>query len=212
MTGFGARAAVADVLALLSARLAPLGSEEVPLLEAAGRVLTEAVASAVDVPAFARAAMDGYAVRAADTIGAPVALALVGAALPARPFAGTVNPGEAVRVATGAPVPAGADAVLMAEFAQPEGDARVQARAAVAEGKHIVRAGEDVAKGREVLPAGRVLRPQDVGLLAAVGAASVRAVRRPRVAVLVTGNELLPPGRAPVGFQIVDSNSPMLAA
>ena len=82
----------------------------------------------------------------------------------------------------------------------------------VAPGKHVVRVGEDVAKGRAVLPAGRLLRPQDVGLLASIGAATVRAVRRPRVAILVTGNELLPPGAAPDGFRIVDSNSPMLAA
>lgn len=216
MRGFGARAAVTDVHALLDARVAALPAEEVPLLEAAGRVLAEPVASAVDVPAFARSAMDGYAVRAADTAGATsetsVALALVGDARPARPFAGVVRAGEAVRVATGAPVPAGADAVLMAEFAQLQSESRVLARAAVEVGKHVVRPGEDVARGRELLPAGRVLRPQDVGLLAAVGAATVRAVRRPRVAILVTGNELLPPGRAPVGYEIVDSNSPMLAA
>jgi molybdopterin molybdotransferase len=113
---------------------------------------------------------------------------------------------------TGAPVPPGADAVLMAEFAQVEAGGRVLAREPVAPGRHVVRVGEDVAKGGTVLPAGRRLRPQDVGLLASIGAASVPAVRRPRVAILVTGNELLPPGSAPAGFQIVDSNSPMLAA
>jgi molybdopterin molybdotransferase len=109
-------------------------------------------------------------------------------------------------------VPVGADAVLMAESAWPEGECHILVPVPVAIGKHVVYAGEDVAKGSAVLPAGRRLRPQDVGLLASIGAATVRAVRRPRVAILVTGNELLPPGAAPDGFRIVDSNSPMLAA
>jgi molybdopterin molybdotransferase len=210
-TGFRDRAAVADVLALFDARTAPLPAEDVSVVAAAGRVLAAAVVSPVDVPGFARAAMDGFAVRAADAAGP---LAVVGEALPARPFGGTVGPGEAVRIATGAPVPAGADAVLVVEAAEVAADGRVRAREAVAAGRHVVRVGEDVARGCEVLPAGRRLRPQDVGLLAAVGVGvgAVRAVRRPRVAVLVTGNELLPPGSAPDGFRIVDSNSPMLAA
>ena len=210
MRGFRQRADVAAVLALLSARVAALPGEAVALLEAAGRVLAEPVASAVDVPGFARSAMDGYAVRAADTSPAR-SLAVVGESLPARPFAGEVKPGEAVRILTGAPLPAGADAVLMAERASLEAG-RVLAREPVAPGKHVVRVGEDVAKGSAVLAAGRILRPQDVGLLASIGAAEVTAVRRPRVAILVTGNELLPPGAAPDGFKIVDSNSPMLAA
>jgi molybdopterin molybdotransferase len=216
MRGFRSRAAVADVLARLDSRTAPLAGEPVPASEAAGRVLAEGVVSGVDVPGFARAAMDGFAVRASDTagatLGAPRALVLVGEALPARPFAGEVRPGEAVRLTTGAPVPPGADAVLMAEFAQLEADGRVLACGPVAAGKHVIRVGEDVARGSAVLPAGRRLRPQDVGLLASIGAASVKVARKPRVAILVTGNELLPPGSTPTGFQIVDSNSPMLAA
>ncbi|MBN9120569.1 MAG: molybdopterin molybdotransferase MoeA, partial [Planctomycetes bacterium] len=216
MRGFPRRAEVDAVLALLDARTAPLAGEAVPLPEAAGRVLAELVVSAVDVPGFARAAMDGYAVRANDTArptsGTPRPLAVVGASMPARPFAGAVHPGEAVRITTGAPVPAGADAVLMAEHAQLDPDGLVRPREPVAPGKHVVRVGEDVAKGAAVLSAGRLLRPQDVGLLASIGTATVRAVRRPRVTILVTGNELLPPGASPEGFRIVDSNSPMLAA
>jgi molybdopterin molybdotransferase len=216
MRGFGPRAAVADVLALLAARTVPLAGEPVPVLDSAGRVLAEPVTSAVDVPGFRRAAMDGYAVRGADTPGAcaaqPVSLVLVGEALPARPFAGEVAPGCAVRVTTGAPLPDGADAVLMAESARGEAGGRVLALEPVAPGKHVIRIGEDVARGCAVLPAGRCLRPQDVGLLASIGASTVCAVRRPRVAVLVTGNELLPPGAAPRGSSIVDSNGPMLAA
>ncbi len=210
MRGFRERATVDAVLALLDARTGAISAEAVSLFEAAGRVLAEPVVSAVDVPGFARSAMDGFAVRAEDTAAAR-SLAVVGESLPARPFVGEVSPGHAVRITTGAPIPNGADTVLMAEFAQPEPAGCVSARVPVTAGQHIVRIGEDVTKGREVLPAGRRLRPQDVGLLASVGVATVRVVRRPRVAILVTGNELLPPGAMPEGFKIVDSNSPMLA-
>jgi len=215
MRGFGDRGEVADVLQLLDVRTAVLPGEPVPLAELAGRVLAESVVSAVDVPGFARAAMDGYAVRAEDTFGAdaynPLPLTMVGEALPARPLAGEVRPGQAARVMTGAPVPAGADAVLPAEAAE-ERDSRVLVREPVSPGRHVGRVGEDVARGREVLAAGRRLRPQDVGLLAAIGVGRAGVVRRPRVAVLVTGDELLPPGAVPAGYRIVDSNSPMLAA
>jgi molybdopterin molybdotransferase len=206
-TGFAARTPVADVLTLLDARLAPLPPEDVPLAAAAGRVLAAAVVSAVDVPAFPRCMMDGFAVRAAD----PNPRRIVGAAFPGRPFAGAVGAGEAVRVTTGAPLPAGADAVLVVELADAAGDT-LTAREPVAPGKHVGRVGEDVTAGRAVLPAGRVLRPQDVGLLASIGVGAVPVVRRPRVALLVTGGELLPPGAVPDGVRIVDSNSPMLAA
>lgn len=208
MKGFRERTSVAAALRLLDERIEPLASETVPLLECAGRVLASAISSPVDVPGFTRSAMDGYAVRAEET---PGSLELTGESLPGRGFAGTVGPGQAVRITTGAPLPAGADAVLMAEFAD-ERDGRVLARESARPGKHIVRIGEDVTKGSEVLLAGRQLRPQDVGLLASIGIASVPVVRRPRVAILVTGDELLPPGSAPEGVRIVDSNSPMLAA
>lgn len=211
MRGFGPRAEVGTVLALLSARTGPLPAEPVPAAAAAGRVLAGPVVAAVDVPGFAKAAMDGFAARAAD-LAAGAALAVVGDSLPGRPFAGVVGPGQAVRIMTGAPVPAGADAIAQAEIAAEEPGGRVRVRQAVPAGRHVIRVGEDVAAGRTVLPAGRVLRPQDVGLLAAVGAGEVTVVRRPRVAALVTGNELLPPGAVPAGYRIVDCNSPMLAA
>jgi molybdopterin molybdotransferase len=216
MRGFRDRTEVEAVLELLDSRTARLEGESIALAEAAGRVLASGVVADVDVPQFPRAAMDGFAVRAEDTFGAepynPLPLTLVGEALPARPFAGTVQSRQAVRVMTGAPIPTGADAVVMAEAAQVEAADRVLAREAVSPGRHIGRVGEDVARGREVLAAGRRLRPQDLGLLASIGAVSVRVVRRPRVAILVTGDELLPPGSKPEGYRIVDSNSPMLAA
>ncbi|MBX9624410.1 MAG: molybdopterin molybdotransferase MoeA, partial [Gemmataceae bacterium] len=216
MKGFRDRAEVADVLRLLADRTATLAGELVPLSAAAGRVLAEPVVAAASVPGFARAAMDGFAVRAADTFGAdaqnPLPLAVIGECRPAKPFAGTVQPGEAVRIMTGSPIPAGADAVLMAEVARPGEDGRVLAVEPVSPGRHVGRVGEDVPQGRAVLSAGRLLRPQDVGLIASVGVGTVHVVRRPRVAVLVTGDELLPPGSMPEGYRIVDSNSPMLAA
>lgn len=210
------RAAVADVVSLLQSRIQPLPGEVVPLAASADRVLATSVVSPVNIPPFAKSAMDGFAVRAADTTGttatAPRRLRVVGAAKPGFPFEGPVHAGEAVRIATGAPIPLGADAVLMQEFTQVLDNQEIAAMEAVVPGKHILAIGEDVKHGQEVLPAGRRLRPQDVGLLAAMGFTTVEVVRSPQVAVVVTGNELLPPGRTASGFHTVDCNSPMLAA
>ena len=112
---------------------------------------------------------------------------------------------------TGAPLPEGADAVVMAEVCR-EADGRVEVRDAVAQRKHVGAVAEDIASGSVVLRAGRRLRAQDVGLLASIGVAGPDCVRRPRVRLVITGDELLPPGSRPEGARIVDSNSPMLAA
>jgi molybdopterin molybdotransferase len=120
-------------------------------------------------------------------------------------------PGQAVRIMTGSPLPAGADAVLQAEAAEEVGG-RLRVAEPVPPGRHVGRRGEDVEAGGGVLRAGRLLRPQDAGLLASLGVSPVPVVRRPSVAVLVTGDELLPAGSRPEGFQIVDSNSVMLEA
>jgi molybdopterin molybdotransferase len=215
MKGFAARADVEEVERFLAARAAPLPGELVPLDRCAGRVLAEDVRAELAVPPFPRAAMDGYALRGEDSFGAsaldPIALELVGESLAGRPFAGRVGPGQAVRIMTGAPVPEGADAVAMAEACTERGG-RVDVREAVPPRKHVGAAGEDIPAGAVVLRAGRRLRPQDVGLLASIGAAGARCVRRPRVRLVVTGDELLPPGSRPHGARIVDSNSPMLRA
>jgi molybdopterin molybdotransferase len=215
MRGFRDRTAVAAVLALLDNRIAALPSESLPSIHAAGRVLAEPVVAPVAVPGFDRAAMDGYALRAADIADAsphtPISLPILGESLPGRPFTGTVGPGEAVRIMTGAPVPAGADAVLPVERTRPDGD-RAQILESIAVGRNIGRRGEDITPGNIVLSPGRRLRPQDVGLLASLGVVSVPVVRRPRVDILITGDELLPAGSAPKGYRIVDSNSVMLAA
>src|SRR5262245_23232456 len=202
MRGFRDRTEVEAVLRLLAERVRPLPAESVPLAECAGRVLAQDVVSAVSVPGFDRAAMDGYALRAEETFGAgpynPLSLSVVGESLPGRPFAGRVEPGQAVRIMTGAPIPVGADAVLPVEQAS-ERDGSLSVVEPVPPGRHVGRRGEDVAVGARVLSAGRRLRPQDAGLLASIGVANVTVVHRPRVAILVTGDELLPPGHAPQG-------------
>jgi molybdopterin molybdotransferase len=221
MRGFQDRTDVDDAVARLAARLGSLPAEAVELVSAAGRVLAEDVRAEVAVPPFDRSAMDGYALRGAETFGAgpynPLEFGVVGEALPGRPFAGVVGPGQAVRIMTGAPLPSGADAVLQAEAAEevrpaPGAASRVRVTEAVPPGRHVGRVGEDVAPGTTLLTTGRRLRPQDVGVLASVGADPVRVVRRPTVSILVTGDELLPCGARPEGYRIVDSNSVMLAA
>jgi molybdopterin molybdotransferase len=212
MRGFAQRHTVEAALAWLDAQLQPLAVEDVPLRIAAGRVLANSVVSDVDVPGFDRATMDGYAVAAASTEGAaaysPLPLTVIGDSMPGSPFQGSVSAGEAVRVMTGAPMPQGADAVLPAEWIE----AGISALAAVSPGKNVGRRGEDIVRGTTLLEPGRVLRPQDLGVLSSVGQGTAQVVRRPRVRLAVTGNELLPSGSQPHGFHIADANGPMLAA
>jgi molybdopterin molybdotransferase len=215
MRGFRQRTEVAEVIRLIEERVQPLPAEMLALGEAAERVLAADVEASCPVPGFDRAAMDGYALQGHETFGAdnyaPVELRVVGEALPGRPFPGRVEPGQAVRIMTGAPLPDGADAVVQAEAAQ-ESESRVRITEPVPPGKHVGRRGEDIEPGAVLLRAGRQLRPQDLGVLASVGATPLAVVRRPRVALLVTGDELLPCGARPEGYRIVDSNSVMLAA
>jgi molybdopterin molybdotransferase len=215
MRGFSERISVARFESVLRDRCAPLPAETVPLAQAAGRVLAAAAVSPVDVPAFDRSAMDGYALRSEETFGAgpynPLTFRVVGEVTPGRTFERAIVPGEAVRIMTGAPLPPGADAVLMAEYTS-EQNGIMTATEAVSPRKHVGRAGEDIRRGQEVLPAGRALRPQDLGVLASIGQGQVSVLRRPAVTLLITGDELLKPGEQPVGARIVDSNSVMLAA
>jgi molybdopterin molybdotransferase len=217
MHGFTRRHTVREALAWLDAQLHLLASEAVPLNDAAGRILAEPITSRVDVPGFDRATMDGYAVVADSTDGASpynrIALTVVGEALPAAPFPGTLARGQTVRTMTGAPMPAGSDAVLPAEAVETSGDPiSIAAIAEVSPGKNIGRRGEDVAVDSLVLEPGRALRPQDIGVLSSIGLAAVRVVRKPIVRLVITGNELLPAGSPPTGFHITDANGPMLAA
>jgi molybdopterin molybdotransferase len=224
MRGFAQRDTVAAALAWLDAQgaqdaqLQPLPSEVIPLRNAAGRVLAAAVVSDVDVPGFDRATMDGYALIADSTEGATaytkLPLNVIGDSMPGAPFDGSVSIGEAVRVMTGAPMPRGADAVLPAEWvqAEPASPCEISALATVSPGKNLGKRGEDIVRGTILLEAGRVLRPQDLGVLSSVGQGQLRVIRRPRVRLAVTGNELLSSGSHPGGFHIVDANGPMLSA
>lgn len=208
MRGFERRTDVDELLRLVDERLALLDVEAVEIRKAGGRTLATSVRSTVDVPAFHRSAMDGYAVRSAAT---PGEFLVVGEVFPGRPRREAVAAGQTVAIMTGAPLPAGVDSVVPVERVEVRGD-RVIAREAIAPGKNVGRRGEDVTAGEQILAAGRVLLPQDLGLLAAVGVGHVTAVRRPKVALFATGNELLPAGSRPDEYRIVDSNSIMLTA
>ena len=224
MRGFAQRHTVDAALAWLDSQLQSLTGEMVPLPLAAGRVLAASVASDVDVPGFDRAMMDGYAVVSDSTEGAsaytPLELKVVGQSMPGCSFGGVVRKGEAVRIMTGAPMPDGTDSVLPAEWIGAEADEAgtlrgpnlIIALAAVSPGKHVGKLGEDILRGTTLFESGRVLRPQDLGVLSSVGQGEVQVVRRPRVRLAVTGNELLPSGTPPRGFYIADANGPMLAA
>ena len=199
--------------AFLADHTCALAGERVALLECVGRVLAENVESEVDVPGFPRSAMDGYAIRGEESFGASaydvLRLEVVGVSLPGSPHPGTLLKGQAVRIMTGAPIPAGADAVVKAEVCE-EADGIVSIAEAVAPRKNIGAIGEDIRRGDAVLSVGRRLRPQDAGLLSSIGRAQVACVRRPRVRLVVTGDELLPAGSVPSGSKIVDSNSVVL--
>ncbi len=179
-----------------------------PLDRCGGRVLAEPVYALVDVPGFDNSAMDGYAVRHDD---APGRLRVVGTvpagAAPTAPLA----PGHAARIMTGAPVPSGADAVVPVEEVQVDGD-HVLITSAVVPGQHVRRRGEDVTTGAPVLPAGRTLRAADLAAAAATGHAELAVRRRPRVAVVTTGDETQAPGRPLAPGQIYDSNGTYLTA
>ncbi len=213
MKGFAERADVEEVERFLAEHVGVRGTHRVPLSECVGRVLAEDVAAAVNVPGFARSAMDGYALRGEESFGAsaynPIRFRIAGESMPGDPFEGRVGKGEAVRIMTGAPVPEGADAVVMAEVCAEVGDA-VEVSEAVAPQKNVGEIGEDIREGETVLRAGRRLRAQDAGLLSSIGIAEPLCVEQPRVRLVVTGNELLPAGSRPEGPKIVDSNSVVL--
>lgn len=193
--------AQARVLALVS----PLGVEEVALRRAAGRVLRAPVAAERDQPPFDASAMDGYAFRAGGE-----SYAVVGEAAAGQRWPGRLGPGEALRIFTGAPVPEGADTVEMQENIRREGD-RIHLTRALAAGANIRARGSDFAAGQS-LAAPRRLRPAELGLIAAMNVARVSVTRRPAVAILSTGSELVAPGGAPRPDQIVASNAFSLAA
>ncbi|MGE0667443.1 MAG: gephyrin-like molybdotransferase Glp [Sphingomonadales bacterium] len=203
--------AVDEALERIVARCLLMPSESVALTEAAGRVLAADVAARRTQPPFDVSAMDGYAVRAGDVGSVPCVLRVVGHAPAGDAFDGSVGAGEAVRIFTGGPVPAGANAVVLQEDTQP-GEGTVTVTEAAGLGQHIRRAGIDFREGDILLRDGRVLTPGTVGLLAAMGVPWADVRRKPRVALLATGDELVRPGETVGPNQIVSSNSVALKA
>ncbi len=197
---------VSDALALILKDVAALPGESVPIANAAGRVLAADLFALRTQPPFPASAMDGYAVRAADTNGGQK-LRVTGIVQAGQVFDGMVRQGEAVRIFTGAPVPDGADAILIQENAQAAGDGFITATQPVAPGKSVRRAGMDFAEGDRILERGRVLDPAALSLAAAANHAQVHVVRQPIVAILSTGDELLPPGSVTGPGQIIASNA-----
>ncbi|WP_119966713.1 molybdopterin molybdotransferase MoeA [Simplicispira lacusdiani] len=185
--------ALDDALAALLAQAAPLAREDVATFEADGRVLAQDLVSALQVPAFDNSAMDGYALRYAD-VAAPGALLPVSQRIAAGGTGAPLQAGTAARIFTGAPVPPGADAVVMQEDCLAQDDGTVRVQTLPRSGQNIRRAGEDIARGAVVLRAGTRLAPAALGLAASIGLARLPVARRPRVALFSTGDELVMPG------------------
>lgn len=192
-----------------------LPSETAPLSAALGRVTASAVCSPIDLPEFDRSVVDGFAVRAADTFGAsaglPALLRVVGEVPMGQGADLSLGIGDCARVATGGMLPAGADAMVMVEYTDAVDATQIEATRPCAPGENVVRRGDDVARGAHLVPAGRRLRPQDLGALAGVGITEVSVYRRPRVAILPTGDEIVPPETVPGPGEVRDINSISLA-
>jgi molybdopterin molybdotransferase len=217
MRPFDAVISLEEARAILDATGAPIGNvETIMLSEANGRVLASDVIAQGDVPPFSRAGMDGYAVRARDTQGAsraaPRTLTQIGTLYTGQASPLTVRDGECIEISTGAPLPDGADAVIMVEETGSDDDTVVRVFAEVQPQQNVGRQGADIQTGQVVVAAGETMNPSRIGALAAVGTVWVDVYDRPRVAILSTGNEVVDPGRALKPGQIYDINRFTLAA
>ena len=202
---------VEEALSRLLAPLEPLPPEQISIVEGLGRVLAEDVAARRTQPPFAVSAMDGYAVRAEDVVTTPAELRIVAEVPAGAGFGGHVGAGEAARIFTGAPLPAGTDTIVIQEDAERQGD-RVRVVEGASRGRYVRHEGLDFGEGEVLLRAGRQLTARDIGLLAAMNRPWLFVHRRPRIGILSTGDEIVMPGD-PIGpHQIVSSNSLALAA
>lgn len=194
----------------------PVAVEELPLEKSLGRITASEIFFAEDLPAFPRSTMDGYSLRAADTFGAseglPAYFTIVGEVAMGQPATVSVAVGEAAITHTGGMLARGADAVVMVENTQPVDSATMEVTRPVAPGENVVQPGEDIKTGERLLPAGHLLRPQDLGGLAALGITTVPAARQPRVAILSMGDEVVPPDTVPGPGRIRDVNTYTIAA
>ena len=197
---------------VISELLALLPACALPLDQALGHVLAEAVCADRDLPPADRSAMDGFAVRAADLEKAPVTLQVIGEVAAGSPAAPMVAPGTCARIFTGANVPPGADTVVMVESTREDAQGQITFAVREGQGANILRRGENARQGSELVPAGRVLGAVHLGVCAAASRTEVRVIPKPRVAIITTGRELLDPGTEAGAHQERDSNGPMLAA
>lgn len=203
---------VAEALERLLDGAAPLPGERIPLADAAGRVLAESVVALRTQPPFNASAMDGYAARAADVASAPAQLEVIGMAPAGRGFSGTVGEGQAVRIFTGAPLPDGADTIVIQENVRDRGNGKIEVTEPTAQARNVRRRGLDFVQGDVLLEKGRVLDAAALSLAASANHPALNVVRRPLVAIIATGDELLPPGSALGPDQIISSNAYGVAA
>jgi molybdopterin molybdotransferase len=208
--------ALEDAREIVLGEARPLGVEEVPLTVAHGRVLANTVIATDPVPPFDNSAMDGFAVRSADTAGAsveePVELTLVGESRAGAPARADVSTGQAIAISTGAVLPVGADAVVPIEDARGRGGAVLEMMVEAAPGRFVRHAGDDIAAREPVLAAGTRIGPAELGVLASIGLTRAPCVSRPRIALVITGDELAGPGVPLAPGQIHDSNASTLGA
>lgn len=218
---------VSEAIAIVEGETTPLGTDPVPIADSVGRILAQDIIADTDLPPFDRSQMDGFALRSADTRDAPVDLTIVGESAAGRGWKGMIKSGEAVRIMTGASVPAGADAVqklelteenfaLLQRALQPdeasEAIGTVRILEAVEKGKFIVAKGAEINKGERVFASSEAITPQMIASLAAFGYSEIKVGQKPRVAVLATGSEIVNIAETPGPDQIRNSNSPMLTA
>jgi molybdopterin molybdotransferase len=204
-----------EVLEILKG-FSPLGEETVSLEDSINRVLSQKIVSQEDLPEFPRSSMDGYAVRARDTFGAteglPASLDLAGEILIGRIPEISVGPGKAVRIPTGGMMPEGTDAVVMVEYSHPLDDKTIEISRAVSPLENVINTGDDFRKGVMIFEKGACLRPQDLGLLAGLGISAVSVYKRASVAIIPTGDEIVPIDQMPMPGQVRDINSYTLTA
>lgn len=194
-----------------TARFGRMGTEIVGLKDARGRILGEDCFSDLDLPGFARSTMDGFAVQAASTFGAsegsPAYLTVKGSVAMGEGAEFSIGPGETARISTGGMLPEGADAVVMVEHTEEIAETEIEVCRSVAPGQHVIQKGEDIAQGESILKSGCRIRPQELGLLAALGKEEVRVFKLPRVGIVSTGDEIVPIDVDPAPGQVRDINS-----
>ncbi len=194
----------------------PTGEERVPLKEALGRVLSREIISPEDLPGFSRSSMDGYAVMAKDTFGAseslPALLEIAGEVIMGKPPVLKAEPGKAIMISTGGMLPEGTDGVVMLEYCHALDDRTLEVSRSISPLENVIRKDDDFRAGSTVFERGRVMRPQDIGLLAGLGISQVNVHRRPKVAIISTGDEVIPVDQRPEPGQVRDINSHTLSA